>query len=304
MSQHPVHSSGNWRRKSNEVSLDPTERAKVLGKPSSTRPTPSRDPPPAADNRISPRNSSSAAPQEDELATAAIAEGRRIYVGNLVYYAQPSDVMSHFTSAGYAISRISMSIDPFTGRNPSYCFVELESKDAADDAMQKLDGTVILSRMMKVRPCVPKSQVPAKRGRWAPSHLAPDSNLNRWTRTDAPEHWRGVSQEKRRLYVGGLPKPVSQAQSELLIRHLFAGFELQAISKVISPHDGKKNEPGNHYYAFVDFETAGKAAEARRAMNGRMLEGTKLKVGFAKGDSVKIGEKEFAGLVTGEGEEE
>src|SRR5436190_23217454 len=144
MRQHPVHSSGNWRPKSNEVSLFPTGGAKAWENPSSIRPAPSREPHPAADNTISPPNSSSAAPQEDELATAAIAEGRRIYVGNLVYYAQPSDVTSHFTSAGYAISRISMSIDPFTGRNPSYCFVELNSKDAADDAMQKLDGTVIL----------------------------------------------------------------------------------------------------------------------------------------------------------------
>jgi RNA recognition motif-containing protein len=287
------------------VSLVPTGRAEAWENPSSTHPAPSRDPRPAADNHISPRNSSSAAPpQEDELATAAIAEGRRIYVGNLVYYAKPSDVTSHFTSAGYAISRISMSIDPFTGRNPSYCFVEFDSKDAADDAMQKLDGTTILSRTIKVRPCVPKSQAPPKRGRWAPSHLAPDSSLNRWTRTDTPEHWHGVSQEKRRLYVGGLPKPVSQTQSELLIRDLFAGFELQAISKVISPHDGKKNEPGNHYYAFVDFETAGKAAGAQRAINGAMFEGTKLRVQFAKGDSRKVDERGIVGLVKGEEEDE
>src|SRR5215471_2461569 len=102
MPQHPVYSSGNWRPKSNEASLVPTGGAKARENPASTRP--------AADNRISPQNSSSAAPQEDELATAAIAEGRRIYVGNLVYYAQPVDVTSHFTSAGYAISRISMSI--------------------------------------------------------------------------------------------------------------------------------------------------------------------------------------------------
>lgn len=45
-----------------------------------------------------------------------------------------------------------MSIDPYTGRNPSYCFIELKTKEQADSAMQQLSGTDILGRPAKLGP--------------------------------------------------------------------------------------------------------------------------------------------------------
>src|SRR5438046_380170 len=53
--------------------------------------------------------------------------------------------------------RVDISIDPFTGRNPSYCFVELENKEQADRAMLELNGKELLGRLVKIGPGVAKS---------------------------------------------------------------------------------------------------------------------------------------------------
>lgn len=50
-----------------------------------------------------------------------------------------------------------MSIDPYTGRNPSYCFVELKSKEQADRAMRKLSGKDLLGRPVKIGPGIARS---------------------------------------------------------------------------------------------------------------------------------------------------
>lgn len=48
-----------------------------------------------------------------------------------------------------------MSVDPMTGRNPSYCFVDLISKDLAEGVMEMYNG-----RMFRQRPLVHNSQFP------------------------------------------------------------------------------------------------------------------------------------------------
>lgn len=53
---------------------------------------------------------------------------------------------------------INMSIDPYTGKTPSYCFVELVTKEQADRAMLKLNGKQFLGRPVKVGPGVARSK--------------------------------------------------------------------------------------------------------------------------------------------------
>lgn len=85
--------------------------------------------------------------KDDDGAAKAIAEGRRIYLGNLRYQAKPEDIedllrandLGHFTN-------IHISIDPFTGRNPSYCFAEFPDAESAVTAMQILEGKELLGR--------------------------------------------------------------------------------------------------------------------------------------------------------------
>ena len=125
-----------------------------------------------------------------------------------------------------------MSIDPFTGRNPSYCFVELITKAQADEAMRELNGRKVLGRPVKIGPGVAKSN---KRSRTDDGRHQDQSRyrdhqrkpvFQRWTRTDAPTHFQGYSEQGRRLWVGGLPKMSDHYAVEAGVRELFKGFKM------------------------------------------------------------------------------
>ena len=53
---------------------------------------------------------------------------------------------------------VSISTDPFTGRNPSYCFVDVETVEEAQRAIAELNGVDVLGRGVKVSPGVAKRQ--------------------------------------------------------------------------------------------------------------------------------------------------
>ena len=59
----------------------------------------------------------------------------RLYVGNLSYSAQKDDIIQFFNDNGFNPSNLTISIDPETGRNPSYCFADFETADEASRAI-------------------------------------------------------------------------------------------------------------------------------------------------------------------------
>ncbi|KAF1984228.1 hypothetical protein K402DRAFT_299586, partial [Aulographum hederae CBS 113979] len=195
----------------------------------------------------------------------------RIYVGNLMYAARREDVEEVFGREGFDVQHITISTDPFTARNPSYCFVSLPSSSEAQRALDSLPGTIVLGRPIKVKPCTPDRKTHPGN----PEH----SYSKRWQRPDRDvEASVGFNKERsadgRRLFVGGLPRPASQMLSEIGIREVFAAFKI----KTFSPRPGKADQPGNHHYAFVDFATDEEAERAREALNGKIQFGGRLKV--------------------------
>ena len=76
----------------------------------------------------------------------------RLYVGNLLYTAERHDVEEFFVGHGFSISGLSMSIDPFTNRNKSYAFVDFETVDEAQRALNELNGQELLGRAVKINP--------------------------------------------------------------------------------------------------------------------------------------------------------
>ncbi|KAL2014460.1 hypothetical protein VTN00DRAFT_1985 [Thermoascus crustaceus] len=238
----------------------------------------------------------------------AIAERRRLYVGNMPYMAKAEDVQALFATGEYKIERIDISIDPFTGRNPSYCFVELETKEQADKAMTELDGRDLLGRPVKVRPGLAKSQNDRPLQTTADGSGSPRNDrknlsfaFDRWQRNDAATHFKGYSDQGRRLYVGGLPRLSDQQAVNGEIRNFFKGFNVEAISKLISPHLSKRFEPGDHYFLFVDFASADEARAAMNALDGKEGPwGGKLKVRRAKGESSKPDERNKWAAVNGQ----
>jgi RNA recognition motif-containing protein len=218
----------------------------------------------------------------DQEAEQAIEQQRRIYVGNLPYEAKLDDIRSLFADISGLIQDITMSVDPMTGRNPSYCFVDFTTKEAAAQAIETFSGQVFMRRPLKVKPGVK----PVPRARHGENDDRPSSSFtstsgetnespfvfNRWRRIDAQIDTENLNnsatEEGRRLYVGGLPKFPNQAAQNTEIRDLFGSFKINVVSKLISPHSSILEAPGNHYYCFVDLHKTEDVDGAIATLNG------------------------------------
>ena len=123
-----------------------------------------------------------------------------------------------------------MSTDPYTGRNPSYCFVELGTKEQADRAMLELNGNDLLGRPIKLGPGVASSRNrrPGDHFTTCASYTGSSSTcvFDRWIRTDASDHWKGYSEQGRRLFVGGLPRMPDHHTVNADVRELFKGYNV------------------------------------------------------------------------------
>ncbi|KKY25520.1 putative ribonucleoprotein [Phaeomoniella chlamydospora] len=254
----------------------------------------------------SPRTESSRTPRrtDSDQRNGSSSQGEttnssRLYVGNLLYTAQKVDVEQLFTANGYNIVNVTMSVDPFTGRNPSYCFVDLESADDAASAMEQLNGQDVLGRAVRINPGVAKksSDGSTPQGRIrnyerggsgvrreiASSHENHTPTFDRWSRNDAASHFQAPLDQGKRIYVGGLPRIEPQAVVDAEMQKIFEGFDLQAVSKIISPHPSKADEPGNHYYLFVDLASSEAVTDAIEKFNGMESPwGGELRVNRAK----------------------
>ncbi|PVH91941.1 RNA-binding domain-containing protein [Periconia macrospinosa] len=227
--------------------------------------------------------------QQDDPATAeAIAEGRRIYLGNLMYSATPEDVERLLEQnnliADYKSTHI--SVDHFTGRNPGYCFIEFGSKEAAEAAMATLEGVSMFNRPVKCRPCLPKGAVRRVDSDGAESRWGDWNGSSGGARSSFPSktyHERSKAQEEgRQVYVGGLPRMLDQAENDVEMRDVFEGFEIVTISKRISPKaftapgaDERRN------FCFVDFASPEQAKAAVDAVDGSEYRGATIKVSLA-----------------------
>lgn len=163
---------------------------------------------------------------------------------------------------------LAMSIDAFSGRNPSYCFVDLHTSEDADFAIQNIQGQHVRDRPVKINLNTERRR-PRKLAYENP-HLAvlKRPNALRYS-NEALSHWTAPSVENRRLYVGGLPQiPHQRTLNEEMV-NLFDGYDIQAVSKLVWPHGSKQMEPGSHFYAFVDLATAEEAADAVKNLNGK-----------------------------------
>lgn len=140
--------------------------------------------------------------------------------------------------------------------------------------------------------------------RWEiPSRAVKESAhvFDRWNRDDAQAHWSTPEKEKRRLHVGGLPRIPNQDSLNAEMRDLFQGCDVQAVSKLISPHRSQRATPGSHYYCFVDLSTAQEAKNAARALNGKETPyGDKYVVSVLhrKGNNTTIVEREQLGATS------
>jgi RNA recognition motif-containing protein len=82
----------------------------------------------------------------------------RLYVGNLPYSCSEQDLKNLFSD--YNASNVKLIIDRETGRSKGFGFVEIDSKEEAQKAIQTLDKSVFEGKTLTVN----EAQPPKKMG--------------------------------------------------------------------------------------------------------------------------------------------
>jgi cold-inducible RNA-binding protein len=77
----------------------------------------------------------------------------RLYVGNLPYSCSEEDLKNLFSE--YNTSNVKLIIDRETGRSKGFGFVEIDSKDEAQEAMQALNNKVVEGKTLVVNEARP-----------------------------------------------------------------------------------------------------------------------------------------------------
>jgi len=81
--------------------------------------------------------------------------GMKLYVGNLSFQTQESDLREHFGQFGNVASANIVS-DRDTGRSRGFGFVEMSTEEEARNAQKGLDGNELEGRQLKVNEAKPR----------------------------------------------------------------------------------------------------------------------------------------------------
>lgn len=86
----------------------------------------------------------------------------KLYVGNLPYNTQDADLQTLFAEYG-AVASARVITDRDTGRSKGFGFVEMETKEAADAAIEALNGKDFGGRNVVVNEARPMTDRPPRR---------------------------------------------------------------------------------------------------------------------------------------------
>jgi len=84
---------------------------------------------------------------------------KNIYVGNLSYDAREDQIRSLFEAYG-AVDRVNVVTDRDTGQPRGFAFVEMSDDDAANKAMEGLNGSNLGGRNLNINEARPKENRP------------------------------------------------------------------------------------------------------------------------------------------------
>jgi len=179
----------------------------------------------------------------------AVSIMSRIYVGCINYDTREDAIKQAFLAFG-PIRSITMSWDSMTGKHKGFAFVEFEQPEAAQLALEQMNGILVCSRNIKVgRP----SQMPQAQ--------ACIDEIQKEARTF------------NRIYIASIHKDLSDDD----IRSVFSAFGAIKSCELASA-----GVPGRHKgYGYIEYETLQSAQEAISSMNLFDLGGQYLRVGRA-----------------------
>ncbi|MFC1706119.1 RNA recognition motif domain-containing protein [Planctomycetota bacterium] len=90
---------------------------------------------------------------------------KNIYVGNLSFNSTEDDVRTLFEQFG-SVQRVNIVLDRETGRPRGFGFVEMSDEAEGQTAIEKLDGTELDGRNLKVNEAKPRASRSGGGRRW------------------------------------------------------------------------------------------------------------------------------------------
>lgn len=88
----------------------------------------------------------------------------KIYVGNLVYTMDEGSIYKLFTKFG-KVGKIEIIKDPKYNRSKGIAFLQMFNKNDAQEAINKLNGTEVNGRTLKVSVALERDELPIKHNR-------------------------------------------------------------------------------------------------------------------------------------------
>ena len=171
----------------------------------------------------------------------------RIYVGSINFEVREDTLKTTFGPFG-PIKSISMSWDPLTQKHKGFAFIDYETPEAAQLALEQMNGTFISGRNIKV-------------GR--PSNMPQAQTIIEEIQRDALNY--------NRVYVGGIHKDLSTDD----IQSVFEAFG-QIKTCELAPTLVEGRHKG---YGFIEYENLQSCQDAISSMNQFDLGGQYLRVG-------------------------
>src|SRR5919204_3402993 len=82
----------------------------------------------------------------------------RLFVGNLPYSANETDVQNFFSQAGYPVDNVDVMRDRFSGEARGFAFVEINDEAAAQQAVQNCNGRDLMGRALVINEARPMNR--------------------------------------------------------------------------------------------------------------------------------------------------
>lgn len=77
-------------------------------------------------------------------------EEKKIYIGNVEYSVTEEELQKILEEKGLEVKELKLVRDKFSGRSKGFGFAEFESDEAAQKAIEALDGQELKSRKLRV----------------------------------------------------------------------------------------------------------------------------------------------------------
>ena len=84
--------------------------------------------------------------------------GTRLYVGNLSFQTTEDALRAAFEGDGRKVTDVKIMLDRDTGRSRGFAFVEMESEQDAQNAIQALNGQDVDGRPLRVNEAQPRAE--------------------------------------------------------------------------------------------------------------------------------------------------